>query len=580
MTDSIRIAMCQINPTVGDLKGNKDKILDYLQKAESYDADIICFPELAITGYPPEDLILKPHFVRENINMIKELSKDVGEVIVICGFIDKEEDRVYNAASVIYKGAIYGIYHKALLPNYGVFDEKRYFKPGGEPIVFQYGQIKFGVNICEDIWFKEGPTRFQAMASAALIININASPYQDGKIMVREEVVRSQARESGVFIAYTNMVGGQDELVFDGGSMLLDKEGNVILRANQFVECILYGDIPLASLKKEEDSSKKKGWSHRIIKISDSIPKKKRDPIFSEIFSYLEPEEEIYKALVLGLKDYVFKNKFNKVVIGLSGGIDSSLVCTIACDAIGNENVFGVFMPSKYTSHESREDVFRLVKNLDITIYETPIDSIFESYLYSLNPFFKGLDEGITEENIQARIRGNILMAFSNKFSWLVLTTGNKSEMSVGYATLYGDMAGGFAVIKDIPKTMAYKLCEYRNRKNEIIPRRVLTKEPSAELKPNQKDTDTLPKYELLDTILKAYVEENKSIDDIIVYTGIAANIVHKVIKMIDKSEYKRRQSPPGIKITPLAFGKDRRMPITNQFRSDTTLTKISYSDL
>lgn len=565
MTDSIRIAMCQINPIVGDLKGNKDKILDYLQKAESYDADIICFPELAITGYPPEDLILKPHFVRENINMIEELSKDVSEVIVICGFVNKEEDRIYNAASIMYKGTIHGIYHKALLPNYGVFDEKRYFKPGGEPIVFQYGQIKFGVNICEDIWFKEGPTRFQAMASAILIININASPYQDGKIRVREEVVRSQARESGVFVAYTNMVGGQDELVFDGGSMLVDKKGYVVARANQFKEEILFAEIPFASLVKEECPNKKKGLSHRIIKITDRFVSKEKIPLKPNPFIYLEPEGEIYSALVLGLRDYVYKNNFKGVVIGLSGGIDSSLVCTIACDAIGSENVVGVFMPSRYTSNESREDVYKLVKNLSIAISEIPIDSIFSSYIDLLKSYFKGLDEDTTEENLQARIRGNIIMALSNKFNWLVLTTGNKSEMSVGYATLYGDMAGGFAVIKDVPKTMVYKLCEYRNRNGEVIPQRVLTKEPSAELKPNQKDTDTLPPYDLLDSILKAYIEENKGLHEII-SMGVDGETAQRVIKMVDKSEYKRRQSPPGIKITPMAFGKDRRMPITNRF--------------
>ncbi|HOV90075.1 MAG TPA: NAD+ synthase [Syntrophorhabdaceae bacterium] len=566
MTDSIRIAMCQINPTVGNLKGNEKKIIQYLKEALSNHADIICFPEMVITGYPPEDLILKPHFVQESLNVLNEISKEVADVVTVCGFIDREEDRLYNAAAVIYNNSIYGIYHKALLPNYGVFDEKRYFKPGGEPIVFQYGPFKFGVNICEDIWFKEGPTRLQAMASATLIININASPYQEGKIKIREDVIRARAKESNIYVAYTNMVGGQDELVFDGGSMITDNEGNIIARAKQFEEVILYGDIPLKSLIKEEDSSKKKAWSHRIIKISDTIKPRKRESVYSAPFIYLEPEEEIYKALILGLRDYVNKNGFNGVVIGLSGGIDSSIVCAIACDAIGNENVHGVFMPSPYTSHESREDVYELARNLHITVSEIPIDSIFKAYLKTLTPYFKGLKEDITEENLQARVRGNIIMALSNKFGWLVLTTGNKSEMSVGYATLYGDMAGGFAVIKDVPKTMVYRLARYRNKKGMAIPERVLVKEPSAELRPNQKDTDSLPPYEILDAILKEYVEENKGLDDII-KMGINAEIAKKVIRLVDNSEYKRRQSPPGIKITPMAFGKDRRMPITNNFR-------------
>ncbi|HPP07423.1 MAG TPA: NAD(+) synthase, partial [Syntrophorhabdaceae bacterium] len=372
------------------------------------------------------------------------------EMVVVCGFINQEEDRIYNAAAVMYKGAILGIYHKALLPNYGVFDEKRYFRPGGEPIVFSYGPIRFGVNICEDIWFREGPTRLQAMASATLILNINASPYHAGKIKTREAVITEQAREHNIAIVYTNMVGGQDELVFDGGSMVVDRDGFVMARANQFKEEFYVYDMPLTYLTKTEDTQQKKvrQWSHRIIKIADAIPVKDRPEIDLLPFTPLDPEEEIYNALILGLYDYVNKNGFSKVVMGLSGGIDSSLVCAIACDAIGSENVIGIFMPSRYTSLESREDAYGLAKNLNVKLYEVPIDSIFSSYLTTLNPYFKDLKEDITEENIQARIRGNIVMAFSNKFGWLVLTTGNKSEMSVGYATLYGDMAGGFAVIK------------------------------------------------------------------------------------------------------------------------------------
>jgi len=568
MKDNIRIAMGQINCTVGDLKGNKDKILDYILKAESIGADIACFPELAITGYPPEDLVLKPRFVQENIDVINSISKNVGEMIVVCGFINQEEDRIYNAAAVMYGGSIRGIYHKALLPNYGVFDEKRYFKSGGEPIVFSYGPIRFGVNICEDIWFKEGPTRLQAMASATLILNINASPYHAGKIKTREAVLTERAREHNIAIVYTNLVGGQDELVFDGGSMVVDRDGYVITRANQFKEELCIYDMPVPHLTKVYDNQQKKArqWSHRIIEIADKIPVKDRPKVDLPHYTPLGPEEEIYNALILGLKDYVVKNRFKTVVIGLSGGIDSSLVCVIACDAVGSENVVGVFMPSRYTSRESREDVYGLSKNLKIKLLEIPIDSIFSAYLDTLNPYFKGMDEDITEENIQARIRGNIIMALSNKFGWLVLTTGNKSEMSVGYATLYGDMAGGFAVIKDVPKTLVYGLARYRNSRGIVIPERVLIKEPTAELKPNQKDSDTLPPYDTLDAILKAYIEEDKELDEI-VSMGLDADTVKKVLRIVDINEYKRRQAPPGIKITPKAFGRDRRMPITNRYR-------------
>ncbi|MCX8110383.1 MAG: NAD+ synthase [Syntrophorhabdaceae bacterium] len=568
MTDNIRIAMGQINCTVGDLRGNKNKIIEYLHKAESIGADIVCFPELAITGYPPEDLVLKPHFVQENIDVMYDISKKVGQMVVVCGFINREEDRIYNAAAVMYKGLVCGIYHKALLPNYGVFDEKRYFRPGGEPIVFAFGSLRFGVNICEDIWFKEGPTRLQAMASATLILNINASPYHAGKIKTREAIITEQARDNNIAIVYTNMVGGQDELVFDGGSMVVDRDGYIMARANQFKEELYTVEIPLSHLTKVYDSQQKKArqWSHRVIEITDKTPKKDRPKVELPPYIPLEPDAEIYNALILGLNDYVYKNGFSKVVIGLSGGIDSSLVCTIACDAIGSENVKGVFLPSPFTSRESREDVYELAGNLDVQVLEIPIDPVFTSYISSLDEFFKGLKEDITEENIQARIRGNIVMALSNKFGWLVLTTGNKSEMSVGYATLYGDMADGFAVIKDVPKTLVYRLARYRNTKGHVIPERVLVKAPTAELKPNQKDSDTLPPYDILDAILKAYIEEDKELDEI-VSMGLDVDTVKQVLRMVDLSEYKRRQAPPGIKITPKAFGRDRRMPITNRYR-------------
>ncbi|HBE44162.1 MAG TPA: NAD+ synthase [Deltaproteobacteria bacterium] len=569
MEKILRIALGQINCTVGDLNGNQNKIIDYIGKAHALGVNIICFPELAITGYPPEDLLLKPKFIDDNLQVMEHISRLVSDIVVVVGFVNRIDERLYNAASVMYEGLVHGIYHKAILPNYGVFDEKRYFKAGGEPVIFAYGALKFGTNICEDIWFKEGPTRLQAMAGAALIISINASPFHAGKGHMREEIIKNQARDNGLFIVYTNMVGGQDELVFDGGSMVVDRKGNIIARASQFKEELLLVDIPFESIidESQKPGIKNTQWSPRIITLTNEIPRKIKIPLPSPApETTLEPYAEIYDALILGLHDYVHKNGFRKVVIGLSGGIDSALVATIACDALGKENVVGVFMPSLYTSEESRIDVQGLAKNLQIELIEVSIDSIFTTYLSSLSGVFKDMKADITEENIQARIRGNILMALSNKFGWLVLTTGNKSEMSVGYATLYGDMAGGFAVIKDVPKTMVYEIARYRNSKSATIPERVFIKEPTAELKPQQKDSDTLPPYGILDPILKAYVEEDKTIEEI-GQGNIEKDIVEHVLRMVDVSEYKRRQSPPGIKITPKAFGRDRRMPITNKYR-------------
>ncbi|MCM8796134.1 MAG: NAD+ synthase [Candidatus Omnitrophica bacterium] len=566
MKGNLRIALAQINSTVGDLEGNSRKIIEYIQKAKEFGVDIISFPELALTGYPPEDLLLKPKFIQDNLEELKKLAELIHDIVAILGFVDIREKDIYNAAAVIYNGEIKGIYHKMLLPNYGVFDEKRYFKSGYNPLVFKLGKIIFGVNICEDIWHKEGPVKEQARLGAKLILNINASPYYAGKIKEREKIVQNQAKENGVFVSYTNLVGGQDELVFDGQSMVIDKDGKIILRAEAFKEDLLVLDLPTEAIAKAGlGIPLNKIKFKKIIKISDEVISKK--PILPKRETRtLEQVEEIYRALILGLKDYVFKNGFRNVVIGLSGGIDSSLVATLAVDALGKENVIGVFMPSRYSSKESEEDAKLLARNLGIRLIDISIEQIYKIYLVVLETQFLGLERDITEENLQARIRGNILMAFSNKFGWLVLTTGNKSEISTGYATLYGDMAGGFAVIKDVPKTLVYKLAEYRNSLGQLIPERVLTKEPSAELKPNQRDSDTLPVYEKLDPILKAYIEEDKSLDEII-SLGFDKETVYRVLTMVDKSEYKRRQSPPGIKITPKAFGKDRRMPITNKYR-------------
>ncbi|PIP69859.1 MAG: NAD+ synthase, partial [Nitrospirae bacterium CG22_combo_CG10-13_8_21_14_all_44_11] len=447
-----------------------------------------------------------------------------------------------------------GVYHKVFLPNYGVFDEYRYFRAGTETPVYTIDNIKIGVNICEDIWYPEGPAKYQALAGAEVILNINASPYHMGKAHLREKMVSERASDNKIVIAYLNTVGGQDELVFDGGSFVVDKAGEIIVRGRQFEEEMIISEIVLDSCNASSYSPLKLRGGR------GSYELKRGEGGF---------EEEVYKALVLGTRDYVIKNDFKQAVIGLSGGIDSALVAAVAVDAIGRENVSGIFMPSPYTSKESREDAYELAKNLGIKIIETPISNIFEVYRESLKMEFKGLPEDKTEENLQARIRGNILMAFSNKFGWLVLTTGNKSEMSVGYATLYGDMAGGFAVIKDVPKTLVYELCKWKNS-NEgraVIPERVLWKEPSAELKPDQKDTDSLPPYPVLDPVLKAYIEDDKNFDDIL-SSGCEIECTKKIIQMIDRSEYKRRQSPPGIKITPRAFGRDRRFPITNKYRS------------
>jgi len=542
---TLRIALAQINSTVGDLQGNINKIAEYIKRAKDSGVDIVCFPEMALTGYPPEDLLLKPKFIADNIRSLKKLAESVTDITAIVGFVDRLDDNLYNAAAVIYNGDIDGIYRKMFLPNYGVFDEKRYFKKGEEPLVLKLksgpagvNDFIFGVNICEDIWHQEGPTKEESQAGARLIVNINASPYHMGKIQEREAIIRNQAKANKTYIAYVNLVGGQDELVFDGQSMVADTQGNVIKRAGAFKEDLLVVDLPLD--------------------LSASPRKEKITPAL--------PVAEVYQALLLGLKDYVVKNGFKKVVVGLSGGIDSSFVAALAAEALGKDNVVGIFMPTRYSSMESEADAKQLAENLGIKFLNITVEPMYKMYLLALEQYFAGLNRDITEENLQARIRGGMLMALSNKFSWLVLATGNKSEMSTGYATLYGDMVGGLAPIKDVPKTYVYALARYRNSLGEVIPQRVLTKEPTAELKPDQKDKDTLPPYEILDPILKSYIEEDKDAEKIVAL-GFDEETVLKVINMVDRSEYKRKQSPPGIKITPRAFGRDRRMPITNKYR-------------
>ncbi|HEX68599.1 MAG TPA: NAD+ synthase [bacterium] len=573
METRFRLALAQINPTVGDLKGNSAKILDFIHRAEEKNVDLIAFPELALTGYPPEDLLLKPQFLRENVEYLKKIADSVKKSTVVIGFVDVKED-IYNALAVIHDGEVRGIYHKTLLPNYGVFDEFRYFQKGTKINVFDIGGVRIGFNICEDIWYPDGPHLIQALGgNARLIVNISASPYHRGGGEAREKMLATRAQECGVILAYVNCVGGQDELVFDGRSLVFDERGNLLARAKCFEEDLLLIDLEIEKVLRTylQDPTRRQMKLNtpapELIKIEEGLKPKKEECI-SRIEGVLPPEEEMLRALILGTRDYVRKNHFEKVVIGMSGGIDSSLVACIAVEALGKDNVIGVIMPSQYSSSASVEDATLLAKNLGIKTILLPIQEVFDSYRKVLKEnVFKDLPEDVTEENIQARIRGNFLMALSNKFGWLVLTTGNKSEMSCGYTTLYGDMAGGFAVIKDVYKTQVYELAHWINKRSgkEIIPQRIFQKPPSAELRPNQTDQDTLPPYEKLDAILKAYVEEEYSFQEIL-EMGFDEETVKKVIKMVDRNEYKRRQAPPGIKVTPRAFGRDRRLPITNRY--------------
>jgi len=573
---TVRIALCQINPSVGDLDGNVKKIAGFIEKAGEYYPDIIAFPELAVTGYPPEDLLLNPQFIKDTHAALKEIQVSTGDAVVITGFVDRTDD-IYNAAAVLYKGQLIDVYQKMYLPNYSVFDEFRYFKAGSRYTVYGMDDFLFGVTICEDIWYEGGPSTVQALGGAEFIININASPYNIGKSGFRKKMLATRAYDNSVIIAYLNTVGGQDELVFDGQSFIVDQNGEIIAEGKQFEEDVIIADLDLDAvfIKRLHDPRRRQQVSDFPLQGVEKINiawKRGKDRVSVSPCPRVPvtEEEEVYKALVLGTRDYVHKNGFVNVCIGLSGGIDSALVAAIAVDAVGGNNVTGVSMPSPYTSQESREDTQELVRNLGIKLIEIPITSIFDAYRETLAQSFEKRPSDITEENLQARIRGNLLMALSNKFGWLVLTTGNKSEMSVGYATLYGDMAGGFAVIKDVPKTLVYRLCRWKNLKEGrmVVPGSVLDKPPTAELRPDQKDTDTLPPYEVLDPILKLYIEEDKSFDEIVALNPDSpVEDTKRVIRMVDFSEYKRRQSPPGIKITPRAFGRDRRFPITNRYR-------------
>ena len=579
---TFRLAMAQVNATVGDFDGNTERIISAIQDARDLGADLIAFPELALPGYPPEDLLLKPQFIRENHDRLLQIAAECKGIAAIVGFIDSDSD-IYNAAAVISDGEIVGTYRKMYLPNYGVFDEDRYFASGTECPVYIINGTPVGVNICEDIWYATGPAVVQRAAGAELIVNINGSPFHAGKRAFREKMLATRAADNGLFVAYVNLVGGQDELVFDGGSLIFAPDGEIIAEAAQFEEQLLVADLEVESVfrsrlrdprtRKERGADLTHIGRPVTVAVSDYSENSDRPDILSADKSSLTVEplsdtSEVYAALTLGTRDYVRKCGFGKVLIALSGGIDSTLVAVVAADALGGENVVGIAMPSRFSSEGSVLDATALAENLGIELWTIPIEDAFSTYLQTLAHRFEGTESGIAEENMQSRIRGNLIMAVSNKFNWLVLTTGNKSEMATGYATIYGDMAGGYAVIKDVPKQLVYELCRYRNTigSSPVIPQSVIDKPPSAELRPDQKDEDSLPPYSILDPILKAYVEDDFSFDDIVAM-GYDSDTVKQIITLVDRNEYKRRQSPPGIKITPRNFGRDRRMPIANRYR-------------
>jgi NAD+ synthase (glutamine-hydrolysing) len=573
---SVRVALAQINSTVGDLDGNTARIIEGIDHAVASGADIILFPELAISGYPPEDLLLRPRFIRENQSSLHRIAQHTHGPLVVVGFIDSDSD-VYNAAAILHDGNIVGIYHKLFLPNYGVFDENRYFRAGHQCPVFDYGGIGIGVTICEDIWYEGGPASIQAAHGAEIVLNLSASPYHRGKGDSRRQMLATRARDNVCVFAMCNLVGGQDELVFDGDSMIVDEQGSVLAAGKPFEEDLVLADVQVESVfrarlhdprwRKTETFALCQGLERTEIQVTPTVRCDAKPPLEVRAVQAIDTREEVYKALVLGTADYVKKNGFREVVIGLSGGIDSSMVACIACDAMGPENVIGVCMASRFTAPQSVSDAQSVARNLGIRLLDIPVEPAYTAFLKMLSSAFEGRAPDSTEENLQARIRGTILMSFSNKFRWLVLTTGNKSEMATGYTTLYGDMAGGFAVLKDVPKTLVYELAHHRNSlgSKPVIPQAIIDRPPSAELRPNQKDSDNLPPYEVLDPILKLYVEDDRSVAQIIAL-GHDAATVELTARLVDRSEYKRRQAPPGIKITTRAFGRDRRLPITNRF--------------
>jgi len=580
----LRIGLAQINPTVGDLDGNIARIRASIERARAMGVDLLAFPEMVVPGYPPEDLLLKPAFIQGCIDRTRDLAGDSRGMTVVVGTLERDGD-LYNSAAILHDGRWVGTARKRYLPNYGVFDENRYFMPERRSVVFSRGGTVFGVNVCEDIWLSGGPSEEQVVRGGAeVILNLSASPYHEGKADERRRMISTRAADNLAIVCYVNLVGGQDEILFDGSSLILDEKGTVLAEGAAFAEDLVVADVDLDEVfnTRLHDTRLRK---ERALDDGDPLPRIHLDqfgavglpgaavatlekPALAERPERVEQsaEAEVYAALTLGVHDYVVKNNFDTVVLGLSGGIDSALTACIAVDALGSQKVVGVSMPSPYTSDASQDDAAALAKALGIRLEVIPIRDMMGAYDHALAPAFAGRLADTTEENLQARIRGNALMALSNKFGWLVLTTGNKSEMSVGYCTLYGDMAGGFAVLKDVYKTQVYALSRWRNERSPVIPANTIERPPSAELKPGQTDQDSLPPYDTLDAILQLYVEEDRSIAEI-AREGHDEAIVRRVARMVDLAEYKRRQSPPGIKISPRAFGKDRRLPITNRWR-------------
>jgi NAD+ synthase (glutamine-hydrolysing) len=570
----LRIALAQINATVGDIEGNTTAIVDTLARARAQGAQIAVFPELAVNGYPPEDLLLKTHFLAAGRRAVDEIAAEVGDMVALVGFAEHADD-VYNSLAVLADGRVQGIYRKIFLPNYGVFDEQRYFQVGQSPALLRVNEATLGLTICEDIWEPGPPASDEALAGAEVIVNISASPYHMGKGAERERMLTQRARDNLAYIVFCNLVGGQDELVFDGYSLVIDQDGELVARGPQFEEELIICDIDPTTAQR----ARLRDTRHR--------PAARNHPLTLPTLAALEApahhaatevggprakpldlDSEVYAALAVGVRDYVSKNGFERVVLGISGGIDSALTACVAVDALGPDRVACAVMPSPHSSEETQRDARRLAENLGIERFELGLEPAMRAYDDLLAEAFAGTEPGLAEENVQARIRGNLLMALSNKFGWLVLTTGNKSEYSVGYTTLYGDMAGGFAVLKDVPKTWVYRLARYRNSVSprELIPESVLERAPSAELKPGQRDQDSLPPYDMLDAILEEYIEEDQDREQLI-RRGLPEEVVDKVIALVDRAEYKRRQAPPGIKISAKAFGRDRRLPITNKFR-------------
>jgi NAD+ synthase (glutamine-hydrolysing) len=560
----IRLALAQINGLVGGFKANAEKVKRACSQARKMGADIVLFPELTLTGYPPEDLLIKKSFIDNCRQTLKKVVPYTRGLTAVVGFAEQKGKYLYNSAALICDGKHVGTARKMLLPNYGVFDEKRYFTEGDEPVRFSLKGTQIGLTICEDIWEETGPGK-TLCKHVDLLLNISSSPYHKGKGKARRQMIVKRAKSYKCPIAYVNLVGGQDELVFDGQSLVVESNGKAIVQGNSFEEEIIFADVALSPKARKPAVKGIRSYRSPAILSNANIKKIPKLPLGT--YREKPEEEEVYSALVMGTRDYIQKNGFSKVVLGLSGGIDSSLTAAVAVDALGAGNVVGVLMPSPHSSKGSINDSLALAKNLNMKTFTFPVESAMQAYDSILVDVFKGTDSGLAEENLQARIRGNLLMALSNKFGWMVLTTGNKSEISMGYCTLYGDMAGGFAVIKDVPKVLVYDLCYWLNRDKKVIPKNVLTKAPSAELRPNQKDTDSLPPYDLLDPVLLRYIEQDLSVEEIKI-AGLSKSEIQRITRLVDLNEYKRRQGPPGVKITPKAFGKDRRLPITNRFKS------------